>query len=219
MTERNLVELPSEAELGPAMRALPNDRWRRFVTAICQVETATGQINYTQAAQDAGYNSVNRNSLGVIGHNLAHDDRIQAAIVEEGKRRIKASLGLATAAVIKVLTNPLSKPSEVMKAATILMDRGGMPMSTEHNVNVAKVKDQAEQISDVIALCKELGMDPATVLGNIGYKLPERIANVPVGVQHAGLPGDTSDKLRELANVIEDVEFSDVTDPWLKDFL
>lgn len=181
MSAPKLVELPAEAEMGPAMRALPNDRWRRFVLA-CNQPTSTGQVNYTQAAADSGFATENRESLAVSGHRLAHDERIQAAMLEESKRRLKGALPMATAAIIKILADPLSKRAEIMKAATILMDRGGMPMATEHKVDVTRTKDYAEQVEDAIRLCKELGIDPAQALGNIGITMP----GLPAPVQHAG---------------------------------
>lgn len=205
MSTKNLVELPNEAEFGPAMRALPNDRWRRFVIACNQPDVRTGGVNYTQAAEDAGYNTTNRKSLGVIAHTLAHDERIQAAMLEESKRRVGAALPIATAAIIGIISNPLAKASDILKAAGMLMDRGGMPMTTEHNVNVAKIKSQTEQIADAVKLCKELGLDPAVVLGNIGISMPKEIT-----VQHAGPPGSVIDIDAEIIEL--------VPDPYLKDF-
>lgn len=199
MSNRIVVELPAEAELGPAMRALPNDRWRRFVLACNQPDTH-GQVNYTEAASKSGYDTDNRGTLAGIAHTLAHDDRVQAAMLEESKRRIKAALPIATATLIEILTNVKAKDNDRMKAIGMLMDRGGMPMSTEHNVNVTKVETQAEKIENAIKLCKQLGLDPATVLGNIGYALP-------------GLLAPTMTRLIEGELVVVEV------DPYLKDFM
>lgn len=187
--KRPVVELPPEAELGPAMRALPSDLWRRFVL-VCNQPTATGKVNYAQAAQDAGFETENRGSLAVIGHRLAHDERVQAALLEEAKRTMGAALPVAMATVVSILLNPIAKNAEKLKAAQILFDRGGVPVRTEHEVKVVHTETRSQMIDRIIRLASDMGLDPAKLLGQVGETMPALPA--PTIVQHVGQDAPTT---------------------------
>lgn len=187
------IDLPPEAELGPAMRALPNDVWRRFVL-VCNQPTATGRVNHAQAAHDAGFQTENRSSLAALGHRLAHDERIQAALLEESKRTMGAALPVAMATVIQILLNPAAKDAMKLRAAQILFDRGGIPQRTEHEVVVHHTESRSQMIDRVIRLAKDMGLDPAKLLGQVGETMPA----LPAPVQHVGQIED--------AVVVEDVD-------------
>src|SRR5262245_58404560 len=73
-----------ESSLGPAMLALTPAQ-RGFVVAKVQ----HGMSN-TDATQLAGYSARSPHALGVVGSRLAHDERVQAALLEEGQKLMRA---------------------------------------------------------------------------------------------------------------------------------
>lgn len=204
MSETTDLTITAEGSYGPAMRALPNDRMRAFVVACCQ-PTATGVTNYTAAALAAGYGNGNRDNAQVQGSRLAHDERIQAAMLEESQRRFTAALPLATAAVIQILTTS-TKNTDRMKAAAMIFNRSGMPERTEHEVKVTKTETQAEKIERIIRIAKGLGLDPKSLLGNIGIEMPKAVSDMSEPLK----PGEDI--------LIQDAEFT-VVPAGLEDFL
>lgn len=174
MSEVAVIELPAEPHWGPAMSALPNDSWRRFAIACCQ-PTATGETDYTQAAREAGFEQSD-GALRVTAHRMAHDIRIQEAILEIGRRNLGAGVALATATIIQVMITS-TKNETKLKAAGMLLNRGGLPEKTEHNVTVERTFSEQEQIERAILLADKLGLDPAALLGQVGLSMPKRITN------------------------------------------
>lgn len=148
------------------MRALPTDNMRRFVLELTQ-PTRDGETNYTEAARRAGY--TDGPALKVTAHRMAHDERIQAAILEETHRRLGAALPMATAAVVKVLAT--GKANEQLKAAEMIYNRAGVIVKTEHTVKVEKVMSNEEKVSHAIDLATKLGLDPKALLGKAGIQI------------------------------------------------
>src|SRR5260221_274239 len=81
-------------------------------------------------AREAGYSGED-GAMRVTAHRLAHDPRVQAAMLEEAQRRLGAALPLATAQLVRVLTGS-TKNSEKLKAISMVYNRSGMPEKTEH---------------------------------------------------------------------------------------
>lgn len=170
MSETEDMTIHGEGNYGPAMRALPNDRVRAFVVACC-TPTATGATNYTAAALAAGYGNGSRAVAQVQGSRLAHDERVQAAMLEEGQRRFGAAIPMATAIILQIMTTS-TKNTDRMKAASMIFNRAGMPEKTEHSVTVQRIESREEKIERIIRIARENGLDPKTLLGNIGISLP-----------------------------------------------
>jgi hypothetical protein len=78
-------------ELGPAMRALPNNRWRAFVEFYVFASFTNGRKNnfgaQAEAARKAGFGDARTRpkTLAQIGWKLTRDDRMIAAIGEESR--------------------------------------------------------------------------------------------------------------------------------------
>lgn len=85
-----------DTELGPAMEAL-DDRRRKFVRAVIQLQQ-NGIENVAAAARKAGY-SDKKEGCKVRGHALIYDVRIQAALLEEGRKRINAAAAVVATPV------------------------------------------------------------------------------------------------------------------------
>lgn len=153
----SLIEVPDDAHLGPAMRALPETQ-RRFVVAFLE----TGGTNATKAAALAGYGSSDA-SQRVAGHRLSHNPRVAAAIKEEADKRLRTGAILGASVLIEIAQNPTHK--DRFKAAVELLNRGGLIVQTEHKVTVVDERSDKEIEDRVVALAGKLGIDPKKLLG------------------------------------------------------
>lgn len=170
MSKRAYENTDDLAQLGPAMQALPNDRWRRFVSAMCE-QTKT---NYTQAAMLADPETwgKNKSSAELAGHRMAHDDRVQAAIREEGQRRLGAGVAIATATLLQFIEKDMLAPRDRMMAIKMLLNRSGLPETSEHKVTIKKELSETEQLDQIVDLARKAGLDPQTLLGNYNKTAP-----------------------------------------------
>ena len=160
------VLLPEAAELGPAMRALPTDRMRAFVVAMHE-NALRGDDTQGSAAKSAGF-SGDMASLRVTGYRLAHDERIQEAMKEEGHRRLGALVPLATGRLAEILRGAAAK--DAMRAITAVLNRTGMPERSDHTVTVRHEKSEADKIQQALELAKMLGIDITAALGEAAPK-------------------------------------------------
>lgn len=176
------IVVPDLGELGPAMRALPSDRMRAFVIAMHE-NAAAGDGCQWKAARDAGYAGTdpdNRNkstdSLKTTGHRLSHDERIQAAMLEEGRRRLGAMVPLGTSVLAQIIQDDSGKIStrDRMKAVSMVLNRTGLPETTEHKVITQRQYSEEEKIERALRLAKDLGLDGRALLGNIGIRLEDK---------------------------------------------
>lgn len=156
---------PDGGKLGKAMQALL-PRQRKFVTSLLTM----GQYNLTRAAAEAGYTGAPE-SLRVTGYRLAHDERVLAAIHEESLRRVRSGTAVATAVVMEIMTSAM-KNSDRLKAAEMVMNRGGLPAISEHRVSVEHTTDEIGKIERITLLAQQLGIDPRTLLGDQAPALP-----------------------------------------------
>ena len=120
-------------ELGPAMRALPNDRWRNFVRALVTDTKGHGAI--TRAARQAGFGKATTKAatLSKQAHLLSRDERVIAAIAEESRKVIRVGHPEAVAAVFSLIRDP--KHRDHMRAVAAVLDRCD-PVVTKHSVDV-----------------------------------------------------------------------------------
>lgn len=160
--KRIAVHVPDEGVLGPAMRALPTDRMRAFVIALHEHALA-GEESRVRAAESAGYRGT-PNGLAVTAYRLTHDEKVQAAIIEEGRRRMGSLVPLAMVRMKEVLLSGSKK--EWMKAADMLFDRVGLPRTTQHEVTTERKYSDEEKIARIVFIAEKLGLDPKTLLGN-----------------------------------------------------
>lgn len=139
--------------MGPAMQALPSKMMRDFVVAL-----VTTGCSATDAAAAAGYSASSRAILSARGHDLISDIRIQAAILEQSQRLIRASGPMALAVIINIAKDESAAPRDRLKAATEILNRGGMHAVSESHLTVS-VQTEAEKNREIEALAAELGLD------------------------------------------------------------
>jgi Terminase small subunit len=163
--------IPPEYELGPAMKAL-TPRQQAFVMACMNMGV---EVNYSQAARLAGYSDpgLDSSTVRVAAHNLIHDARIQAAIHEQGRKKLKAATLEATSFLVEVVQDIKGKyeVKDRLRAANSILDRGGLHALSEHQVTVTNIKSREEKLLEVAKLAKMLGRDPKELLGNMADAL------------------------------------------------
>jgi hypothetical protein len=168
--------VPDEGVLGPAMRALPTDRMRAFVVAMHENALRGENARYV-AYRDAGYGGPNQTqkSITTSANQLAHDERVQRAFVEEGLRRLGSMVPIAAGTIAEIIMSPKSTATERMRAAGMILNRVGMPETTEHKVTTKREFSDAEKLESALRIARVLGMDPRVLLGNYGIPLPARL--------------------------------------------
>lgn len=168
-----LVVVENKTAVGPAMKALPTDRQRTFVRALVQ----TG-CNATQAAEAAGYKAEPRQNLKDVGYDLTHDPRIQAALLEEGQKQIRAG-GIACISIVQnIARDPTAKDGDRLKACEMLWSRGGFHQVTEQHIQVSQQSPEElkEEIRRFIA---EFHLSPSTQKEMFGDVLDASFEEVP----------------------------------------
>lgn len=170
--ETGRIVVPDFGDLGPAMQALRSDRQRAFVIAMHE-NAAAGRQSQGRSARDAGYgtDTSSRIALNTIGHRLAHDERIQVALLEEGRRRLGALVPLGTSVLGQIIEDPNTPNKDRMKAIGMILNRTGLPETTEHKVISQRVYSEDEKIERALRLAKELGLDGHALLGNVGIDM------------------------------------------------
>jgi phage terminase small subunit len=187
-----------EGKWGPAMSKL-TERQRRFVFAMI-LPGPGGDLNQTAAAAVAGYIG-DRATLQVTGSRLYHDQRIRAAMLEEGLARAGAAVPVAVAQLVQIAQTSVKETTR-LKAISMILNRAGMPETTQHMVSVTKEESEGEKVERAIKMAKELGLDPKALLGRVGITIdaqanpsPARQADV---VEAQVVPEPTAAGLEDL---------------------
>ena len=124
---------------GPAMRALPNNRWRLFVeTYLWETFNNPNKNNHgaqAAAARKAGFGGPRTKpvTFAQIGWKLLKDDRMVAAVAEESRKLLRAGAPQAVKAVHDGILNP-NHPSHA-KFVSMVLDRSD-PQESKQLVEV-----------------------------------------------------------------------------------
>jgi phage terminase small subunit len=147
----------TELEYGPAMAAL-NERQRRFVLAMASDPFGSA----ARWARTAGYSDT-ANAAKVSGHHLIHDARIEAAVFEVARACMSVQGPLLAMAGLLRMARDKNHPKHA-RAIEMLANRVGLHEVQE--VRVHRTDMTGEGLAARIkALAKDLGMDPAQLLG------------------------------------------------------
>jgi hypothetical protein len=142
-------------QLGPAMKALPNERWRTFVEFYLLEKPGYGaQVN---AARRAGFGKPKSTPLNMarIASRLMRDDRVIAAIGEEARKLLRGGAPDAVKALQNMIRDP--KHKDHARAVAMLLDRVDPITSHQHVEVVHKHLDlDTEGIEELRAL-RQLG--------------------------------------------------------------
>lgn len=159
------LPISDEGSLGPAMLVLTSERMRAFVVAMLSLDVKSGLHTYAEAASAAGYEGT-RQSLTTTGYRLAHDERIQAAMLEEGKRMLSSTVPFGINVLRDFASDPTLDAKDRMKAITMIFNRAGLPEVSEQKITVTRTLSEADKIKSIIEIATALGMDPRALLGD-----------------------------------------------------
>jgi hypothetical protein len=141
--------------LGPAMKALPNDKWRAFVRALVTDTKGYGAI--TRSARAAGFGKANTrpSSLSKQAHDLSRDDRVIAAIAEESRKVIRVGHPEAVTALFSMVRDPAHR--DHARAVAMVIDRCD-PVVTKHSVDVVHRHEDPDRIAlEELKALRQLG--------------------------------------------------------------
>jgi phage terminase small subunit len=145
--------------LGPAMEKLPSDRQRLFVLCLFEVKPGHGQ--YARAFRMAGYRARTVQICSANACRLAHDERVQAAIIEEQNRRLIALAPGALRALQHLIGNPRHR--DHARAVAMVLDRAA-PVETTLNVRREErhvLVDPDRVMAQITQIAKRVGVDLA----------------------------------------------------------
>jgi hypothetical protein len=159
---------------GPAMAALPNDRWRRFVVAIYDEEAPRkGKGLWPWAAERAGFTFKNAAVAGINAQRLLHDPRLKKACAEYSRTVLRSLSPVTIKAVRELLENPKSRHhAKAIDAVLNRTDPLPHPSTTINIDQSVRVEMSGDQLVDRIKeLCAKHGLDADALLG--GRQTPE----------------------------------------------
>lgn len=93
-------------------------------------------------------------------------------MLEAGGARLGGAVQVATGILVQLAQDPTAKSATRLKAIQMILNRAGLPEVTKHEVQVKRELSDTEKIERAVALAKSLGLDPRTLLGNVGVTLP-----------------------------------------------
>src|SRR5262245_16783557 len=153
-------------QLGPAMRALPSDRWRAFVEYYLLEKPGYGA--QTAAARRAGFGTSRTTPLNMArtASRLMRDDRIIAALAEEAKKIVRACAPDAAKALLELIRDPTHK--DHARSLAMVLARTDPEISI-HDVKVSHtIVDPDEEALEELRAARQLGASRAKLLELFG---------------------------------------------------
>jgi hypothetical protein len=142
-------------ELGPCMRALPNNRWRSFVEFyVLEPPTHGAQ---TRAARKAGFGTPRTKPayMARIALRLMRDDRMIAAIAEEARKVLRSAAPEASKALLNLIRDPEHR--DHARAISMVLARTD-PEVTRQDINVVhKILDPDQEAIEELRALRHLG--------------------------------------------------------------
>jgi hypothetical protein len=152
-------------QLGPAMRALPNARWREFCYVLVSLPDGHGALARAARAAGFGRRSTPTN-LAKIAWKLSHDDRMIAAIHEESKKVVRVGHPAAARALINMVNDPEHK--DHARAVAMLLARTD-PEIAQHDLQVThRVMDTDREGLEELRTMRQLGVSREKMLEIFG---------------------------------------------------
>lgn len=175
VTKRNLASREDWGQLGPAMRALPNDRWRDFVYHY--VSHPPGHGAQARAARLAGFAKGSKPIVvAKIAHRLAHDPRMIEAIAEESRKMVRAGAPEAVNALYEMIRDPTSK--DRMAAVRAVLSRADPEVAHQSLQVTHRVIDPDQEAVEELRAARALGAPREKLLelfGENGLARVERL--------------------------------------------
>jgi hypothetical protein len=160
-------------QLGQAMNALPNNKWRNFVEFLLLEKPGYGA--QTNAARRAGFGKRHTKPLYMarIASRLMADSRIQAALAEEARKIVRGGAPEAANALLAMVRDPEHR--DHARAVNMVLARTD-PEISRADINVThKVIDEDEEARQELAALRALGTTREKLLELFGVNGLARI--------------------------------------------
>jgi hypothetical protein len=145
---------PDWGQLGPAVRALPNDQWRAFCYAL--VTGPGGHGKYAAAARAAGFGKDSKPStLGKQAWQLAHDDRMIAAIAEMSRKYLRGAHPEAVTALHNMVRDPSHRDHG--RAVLAVLDRVDPVVGRQQIEVTHKILDPDQEALEELGALRQIG--------------------------------------------------------------
>jgi phage terminase small subunit len=168
---RSLAE--NWGQLGPAMRALPSNRWRAFVEFYLLEEPGHGA--QAAAARKAGFgrSASKPSTMARIASRLMRDERVVAALAEESKKIVRGGAPEASKALLALVRDPSHK--DHARAIGMVLARTD-PEVTRNDINVNhRIIDPDQEAVEELRALRELGTSREKLLELFGPNGLERL--------------------------------------------
>lgn len=188
-----------EQTMGPCMASLSSEKQRTFVDALFDVPHGRGAM--VAAARVAGYQG-DPHSLTATANRLMRDPKIQAAITEETKRRMRGLGPAAVSAIAGILGNTLHR--DQLKAALAVINKV--------DPEITRVSGEIHHTHEIIDHDKEAVAQLRTLqsLGVAENKLNELFGGNGLERYRRMLAAEDAAKAA-IAQPIIDAEFNEIT--------
>lgn len=168
MAKRNGASPPAKpdwGQLGPAMRALPNDQWRAFCHEL--VTGKPGHGRYARAARAAGFGKESTTTnVAKIAWRMAHDARMIAALAEESRKYLRGGHPEAVSAVLALVRNPAHR--DHMRAVSEVLSRSD-PIVGKQDITVThKIVDPDQEALEELQALRQLGVSREKMIETFG---------------------------------------------------
>jgi hypothetical protein len=152
-------------QLGPEMRALPNDAWRTFCHEL--VTGPGGHGKYAAAARAAGLGKDSTPAnLAKLAWKLAHDDRMISAIAAEARKYLRGAHPEAVNALHNMVRD--SGHRDHGRAVLALLDRVD-PIISKQNIEVThRVVNPDEEALEELRALRQLGVSREKMVETFG---------------------------------------------------
>jgi hypothetical protein len=160
-------------QLGPAMRALPSNKWRAFVEFYLLEEPGYGA--QASAARLAGFGKPNSSPLVLaqVASRLMRDERMIAAIGEESRKLVRGGAPEAAKALLALVRDPEHK--DHARAIGMVLARTD-PETVNQNINVNhRILDPDQEAIEELRALRTLGTPRSKLLELFGPNGLERL--------------------------------------------
>lgn len=159
-------------QLGPAMKALPNEAWRNFVYAYVTQQPGHGALVAAAKAAGFGKRSTPTN-LAKIAWKLSRDERMMAAIAEESRKIVRVAGPEAANALLNLVRDPTHR--EHGRAISLVVERTDA-VETRHRVEVLhKTVDPDQEALEELRALRQLGTPREKLLELFGPNGLDRV--------------------------------------------
>jgi hypothetical protein len=153
-------------ELGPAMKALPNARWRAFVEFYLLEKPGRGAP--VAAARRAGFGSQKSKPIDIasIASRPMRDERMIAAIAEEARKIVRAGAPEAAKALLELVRDPEHR--DHARGIAMVLARTD-PEVQRHDLQVThKIIDEDQESLEELRALRHLGTSREKLLELFG---------------------------------------------------